>query len=494
MIPINKLLVANRGEIAIRIMRACRELGIKSVAVYSEADRDALFTRYADESYFIGPTPATESYLNIKKIIQVARDSGVDAIHPGYGFLAENPSFAYACEKEGIKFVGPDSRVIELMGNKIAARKEMRKAGIPVVPGVDECINDFSKACRIAAEVGYPVIVKPSGGGGGIGMTVANNREELEKALQSSQKIAASAFGIPDVYIEKYIHHPRHVEFQIMADKQGNVVHFGERECSIQRRYQKLIEEAPSTAINPQLRRKMGEIAKKAARWVGYEGAGTVEFILSEGNYFFLEINTRIQVEHPVTEMITGFDLVKEQITIASGLPLGERQEDISIHGWAIECRINAEDPLNGFAPSPGKMTGYRSPGGIGIRVDSGVHTRYVIPHLYDPMISKLVAWGRNRGEAIARMRRALYEYIIVGVKTNIPFHKAVMENPRFINGELGTHFIDRETTLLDDMKRIMEREQPLEEKLSRIFEDKKKVAAVTAALVLTQQAFDSMP
>ena len=483
----HKILVANRGEIAIRIMRACREMGIPSVAVYSEADKGALFAKYAQEAYLIGPVPAAESYLNIKKIIQTARDCGADAIHPGYGFLAENPNFAYACEKEGIKFIGPSSRVLELMGNKIAARKEMKKAGVPVVPGTEECVTDFAKAKAIAGEIGYPVICKPAGGGGGIGMSIVANEEELKAAISSSQAIAASTFGLADVYIEKYLPNPRHIEFQILGDSHGNVIHLGERECSIQRRHQKLIEESPSPVLTPQLRAEMGAAAVRAGKWVKYEGAGTLEFLYSDGNYYFMEANTRVQVEHPVTEMVTGIDIVKEQIRIASGLHLSTQQHDVQPRGWAIECRINAEDPLHNFAPSPGKLRGYRSPGGIGVRVDSGVYTHYTIPTAYDPMISKLIVWGRDRDEAINRMRRALYEYIITGVKTNIPFHKAVMENPRFVKGELSTHFIGSETTLLEDMKKIIEREKPLEEKLSGIFDDRKKVAAIAAVTAFTQ-------
>ncbi|MFC2058349.1 acetyl-CoA carboxylase biotin carboxylase subunit [Chloroflexota bacterium] len=484
---INRILVSNRSEIAIRVMRACRELGITSIAVYSEADKDALFAKYADEAYFIGPAPATESYLNIKKIIEVARECNADAVHPGYGFLAENPSFAYACEKEGIKFIGPSSKVLELMGNKIVARKEMRKAGVPVVPGTDECVTDFEQASKIAREIGYPVICKPSGGGGGIGMIIVADEGELRTALESSQAIATTTFGLPDVYIEKYVSHPRHIEFQIMADSFGNIIHLGERECSIQRRHQKLIEESPSPIITPQLRTEMGRTAVRAGQWVKYEGAGTIEFIYSDGMYYFLEANTRVQVEHPVTELVTGIDIVKEQIRIASGLPLSMKQDEVRQNGWAIECRINAEDPLNKFTPSPGKLSGYRSPGGIGIRVDSSVYTRYTIPSIYDPLISKLIAWGRDRDEAIARMKRALYEYVILGVKTNIPFHKAVMENPLFVKGELSTHFIESETTLLEDMKRIIEREKPLEERLSQIFDEKKKIAAIAAAAAITQ-------
>lgn len=484
---LNKVLVANRGEIAIRIMRACRELDIRTVAVYSEADRDAIFTKYADEAYCIGAPQATESYLNIKKIIDVARESGADAIHPGYGFLAENPSFAYACEREGIKFVGPSSKVIELMGNKVAARQEMTRANVPVTPGTPDCVTKFEEARRVAHDLGYPVIIKPSGGGGGIGMTIVKNEADLKKGLKMSSKIAASTFGVPEVYIEKYVEHPRHIEFQVLADAYGNVIHLGERECSIQRRHQKLLEEAPSPALTPELRRRMGEVAVRVARQIKYESAGTIEFIFSDGEFYFMEMNTRIQVEHPVTEMVTGIDLVKEQLLIASGERLSIEQKDVHMNGWAIECRINAEDPLNNFAPSPGKLRGYRSPGGIGIRVDSGVHTRYTIPATYDPMISKLVAWGRTRDEAIQRMRRALYEYVIVGVSTNIPFHKAVMENKRFQSGDLGTHFITQETTLLDDMKAIMAREKPLEEKLSQVFNERKRAAAVAAAVTYAQ-------
>jgi pyruvate carboxylase subunit A len=484
---LNKILIANRGEIAIRVMRACREMGIPSVAVYSEADKDALFTKYADEAYCIGPPPATASYLNIRKVIETAKESRANAIHPGYGFLAENPKFARACEEEGLKFIGPSSRVLELMGDKVAARREMVKAGVPVVPGTDECVAEFGQARDIANKIGYPVIIKPSGGGGGIGMTIVMNEGELAKALESTQAIATTTFGLCDVYIEKYLSNPRHIEFQLLGDSHGNAIHLGERECSIQRRHQKLIEESPSTAVTPAMRAKMGEIAANAARFVGYEGAGTMEFLFSDGRFYFLEVNARVQVEHPVTEMVTGVDIVKEQIRIASGLPLSMKQEEVRMNGSAIECRINAEDPLNDFVPTPGKIKGYHSPGGTGIRVDSGVYTSYTIPPFYDPMISKLIVWGRDRNEAITRMRRALYEYIIVGIKNNIPFHKAVMENPRFVKGELGTHFINSETTLMDDMKRMMEREKPLEEKLSHLSEEKRRIAAVSAVAAITQ-------
>jgi pyruvate carboxylase subunit A len=482
---IKKILIANRGEIAVRVMRACREMGIPSVAVYSEADREALFAKYADEAFLIGPAPASRSYLNIQKIIDTAKESGADAIHPGYGFLAENPSFAAACEREGLKFIGPSSKVLELMGDKAAARREMVKAGVPVVPGAKECVVGSEQAKAIAGEIGYPVIIKPCGGGGGIGMTIAANEGEVPKALESAQAIAVTTFGIGDVYIEKYLADPRHIEFQILADSRGNVIHLGERECSIQRRHQKLIEESPSPALDAQTRRTMGEVAVNAARWVGYEGAGTVEFLWSDGEFYFLEVNARVQVEHPVTEMVTGIDIVKEQIRIASGLPLSLSQEDVRMDGSAIECRINAEDPLNGFAPTPGKIRGYHPPGGTGIRVDSGVYSSYTIPPFYDPLIAKLVAWGRDRNEAINRMQRALYEYTIVGVRTNIPFHQAVMGNERFARGELGTHFVDREVTLIDDMKRIVELGQNLGNRLSHLSEDKKRIAAIAAVTAM---------
>ncbi len=484
---VKKILVANRGEIAIRIMRACREMGIPSVAVYSQADTDALFAKYADEAYCIGPAPATQSYLNIEAVIQTAKDCGADAIHPGYGFLAENPKFATACEQEGIKFIGPSSRVLTLLGDKVAARREMIKAGVPVVPGTNECVTEFGQARGIANEIGYPVIIKPSGGGGGIGMTIVDNEGELAKALESTQAIAATTFGICDVYIEKYLTNPRHIEFQLLGDSHGNAIHLGERECSIQRRHQKLIEESPSPAVTMRMRSKMGAIAANAARLVGYEGAGTMEFLFSKGKFYFLEVNARVQVEHPVTEMVTGVDIVKEGIRIASGLPLTLTQKDIHITGSAIECRINAEDPLNDFVPTPGKIMSYHAPGGTGIRVDSGVYASYTIPPFYDPMISKLIVWGRDRHEAITRMQRALYEYIIIGPKNNIPFHKAVMENPRFVKGQLGTHFIEKETTLLADMKAIMVREIPLTAKLPHHPEDKKRIAAIAAVAAVRQ-------
>jgi pyruvate carboxylase subunit A len=404
------------------------------------------------------------------KIVEIAKSCGAEAIHPGYGFLSENAAFARACEKAKIKFIGPPAKVLEVTGNKIAAREEAVKAGVPVVPGTGECPADFCQLQDDLGEIGYPMIVKPAGGGGGIGMVIARSDADLQRALTVSPQMAQKSFGISSVYIEKYIEHPRHIEFQILADTQGNVVHLGERECSIQRFHSKVIEESPSPALTPELRAEMGAMAVRLARAIKYVGAGTVEFIYSEGRYYFLEVNARIQVEHPVTEMVTGIDLVKEQINIAAGLSLSMKQEDIKTRGWAIECRINAEDPIRNFMPSPGTITGYRSPGGIGIRVDSGVYNGYTIPDCYHPMISKLVAWGRDRTDAIMRMRRALYEYIILGVNTNIVLHKAIMENSRFVSGDIDTDFIIREVGLLADMQRIKERDKALAERLSTIF------------------------
>lgn len=480
---LKKILVANRGEIAIRVMRACRELGIKTVSVYSEADRNALHAKYADEGFLLGSSHPLESYLNIKKIIAIAREAQVDGIHPGYGFLAENPNFAYACEKEGIEFIGPSSRAIELMGNKIVARRTMSEEGIPVVPG-SERIEEIEDARQAAAKIGYPIIVKAAAGGGGIGMKIVPDPEKLEPAITATQSVARSAFGDDGLFLEKYLVQPRHIEFQVLADKFGNTIHLGERECSIQRRHQKLVEEAPSPIMTQALREEIGKIATQAAKAINYTNAGTVEFIYADGSFYFLEMNTRIQVEHPTTEMITNVDLIKEQLRIASGLPLKIKQEEIKINGWAIECRINAEDPLNNFIPCPGKLSGYRSPGGVGIRVDSGVHTFYTIPSFYDSMISKLIAWGRDRSEAIERMKRALYEYVIVGVKTNIPFHKAVMSNEVFQKGELSTHFIEEQSGLYQEMERIIEENDSLTGKIETIFGDKRKMAA--AALAVT--------
>ncbi len=477
----SKILVANRGEIAIRVMRACRELGISTVAVFSEADKHALHSKYADEAYLIGPAPASQSYLNIDAILEVVEKSGAEAVHPGYGFLSENPKFAKACEDHGITFIGPSSRAMAMIGSKIEARKVMDKAGVPVVPGSGGEVKGIDDVFRVAEDIGYPVVLKASAGGGGIGMKVVNKAEELEKVFESTKAVAASAFGDGTLFVEKYLPKPRHIEFQILADD-GRVIHLNERECSIQRRHQKLIEETPSPIMTTGLRREMGLLAVRAAASIGYVNAGTVEFIYSDGNFYFLEINARLQVEHPITEITTGIDLVKEQLLIASGEGMSIDQEDVRIHGHAIECRVNAEDPLNDFTPSPGKITKYRSPGGPGIRIDSGVRMGYTISPYYDSMISKLVAWGRTRDEAIARMGRALSEYIITGVTTNIPFHKAVMRNPAFIKGDLSTSFIDDEG-ILDEIPKIIEEDEVRAARLAEFFKEDRKVVAISAAV-----------
>ncbi len=478
-----KVLVANRGEIAIRVMRACREMGISTVAVCSEADKNALFAKYADEAYLIGPAPTSQSYLNMEAIIEVAKKTETDAIHPGYGFLSENPAFAKRCEDEGIVFIGPPSHVIAEMGSKIRARNLMIKAGVPVVPGTKDAVENVDEALNVAEEIGYPVLLKASAGGGGIGMKVVNSRTEVAAALNSTRQMAGSAFGDSSVFIEKYVEEPRHIEIQILADSYGNTVYLSDRECSIQRRHQKLIEEAPSPIMTPELRKEMGESAVKVAKAIGYVNAGTVEFLYSKGNYYFLEVNTRLQVEHGITEMVTGIDIVKEQLRVACGEKLELTQEDISIGGHAIECRINAEDPLNDFAPSPGKIRRYRSAGGPGVRVDSGVHMGYTISPFYDSMISKLCVWGRTRDEAISRMQRALYEYVVVGVTTNIPFHKAVMRNPAFRKGDLTTAFIE-EQNILDAVEAVVMSESEKGATLASALEARdKKVAAIAAAV-----------
>lgn len=487
-----KVLIANRGEIAIRIMRACRELNIKTVAVYSEVDKHALFAKYADEAYPIGPAPANQSYLNMDNIIDVVHKSSAEGIHPGYGFLSENEDFVARCEKEGIIFIGPTSSVIKSMGNKITAKKEMSTAGIPVIPGSDGYISDFDGAIKVAEHIGYPVIVKAASGGGGIGMKVVRKTDELIQTIESTQRVAKSSFGDATVFIEKYLEEPRHIEFQILADTFGNMIHVGERECSIQRRHQKLIEESPSPVMTPELREKMGSDAVKAAAAINYTNAGTIEFLYSKGNYYFLEMNPRLQVEHPVTEVVTGVDIVKEQLRIASGEELSYKQKDIKQTGWAIECRLNAEDPLNNFTPSPGKLRGYRSSGGPGVRVDSGVHMGYTITPFYDPLISKLTVWGRDRNEAIIRMQRALYEYIVVGVKTNIPFHKAIMNNEYFKRGELTTHFID-DNNIIAEVEKVVDADRKKGATLaSALTIEREKVAAIAAAVGLYIQNVQS--
>ncbi len=444
-----KVLVANRGEIASRIIRACRELGIPTVAIYSEADATSLYVKKADEAYMVGPGPI-EGYLNIHRIVDLAKRVGVDAIHPGYGFLSENSRFPLLCERRGITFIGPTSRTIADMGDKIMARKMMKRAGIPVLPGTDEPIEDVDVALKMAKRIGYPIMVKAAGGGGGRGLRVAKSPEELKEAIRVAQKESKLAFGVSDVFLEKYIERPHHIEFQILADKYGNIVHLGERDCSIQRRHQKLIEIAPSLILDERLRQKMGRAAVKAARTTGYTNAGTVEFLVDKKkNFYFLEMNTRIQVEHPVTEEITGIDLVKKQIEIAAGKRLGLKQKDIRFNGYAIECRINAEDPKNGFAPNSGRVTAYYSPGGIGVRIDGAIYKDYVIPPYYDSLIVKLIVKGSTWEEAVIRMDRCLEEFVIRGIKTTIPFLRNIMDDRDFRKGRFDTTYIDRKPELL---------------------------------------------
>lgn len=440
-----RILVANRGEIALRIIRACKELGIETVAVYSEADKDSLHIRMADQAICIGGAPANQSYLHSANIISAAINSGADAIHPGYGFLAENPYFAQLCATNKIKFIGPSAGVIENLGDKVKAKELARQVGVPVVPGSEGAAGTLEDTVVLAESIGYPIIIKASAGGGGRGMRLAHNKAALKEALGMARLEAGAAFGNEEVYIEKYIEEPRHIEIQILGDEHGNIVHLGERDCSLQRRHQKLLEESPSTFVDQELRVKLGAAAIKAARAANYSSAGTVEFLVDKNKaFYFIEMNTRVQVEHPVTEMVTGIDIIKEQIKIAAGEPLGFCQEDIQIRGWAIECRINAEDPNNDFRPSPGLVANYLPPGGPGIRVDSCVYTGYNIPPFYDSMIAKLIAWGQNREEAIARMRRALTELNVENVATTIPFHLQVIDNAFFRRGEVYTNFISR--------------------------------------------------
>ncbi len=447
---IKKVLVANRGEIAVRVMRSCREMGIRSVAVFSDADRNSMHVRYADEAYNIGPAPSRESYLNIEAIIGAAKASGADAVHPGYGFLSENAAFAGRCQEEGIIFIGPDPYAITTMGDKITARLTMIAAGVPVVPGTTEKIRDEKHALEIVKEVGLPVMIKASAGGGGKGMRLVKIIEEVGSSFRMARSEAMNAFGNDSVYIEKYIQSPHHIEFQILADNHGNAVHLFERECSIQRRHQKVIEETPSPLMNPELRKEIGEKAVKAAKAVNYKGAGTIEFIVSDSlEYYFLEMNTRLQVEHPVTERVAGVDLVKEQINIANGNPLPFKQEDLRQSGHAIQCRIYAEDPDNNFMPNPGTIKHITEPHGLGIRCDGYVYEGYEIPIYYDPMITKLISWGNTRPESIARMKRALYEYKITGVKTNIKFLEKIMDTPDFNSGNYNTHFIEKNERFL---------------------------------------------
>ncbi|KIL44358.1 acetyl-CoA carboxylase biotin carboxylase subunit [Jeotgalibacillus soli] len=442
---IKKILIANRGEIAVRIIRACREMDIETVAVYSEADRESLHVQMADEAYCIGPNSSKDSYLNFTNVISVAKLTDCDAIHPGYGFLAENVAFAELCRECNIIFIGPSPEAISKMGTKDVARETMREAGVPVVPGSKGIIESVEDAIELAEEMGYPIIIKATAGGGGKGIRVARTEEELIKGLKITQKEAETAFGNPGVYIEKFIEDFRHVEIQVMADQHGSVIHLGERDCTIQRRLQKLLEETPSPALDQGIRSQMGEAAVKAAQAVNYTGAGTVEFIYDhrQQSFYFMEMNTRIQVEHPVTEMVTGVDLIKEQILVASGEPLSLKQKDVTFNGWSIECRINAENPEKNFMPSPGKINMYLPPGGLGVRVDSAAYPGYSIPPYYDSMIAKVITHGATREEAIAKMKRALAEFVIEGIHTTIPFHLRLLEHETFVSGDFNTKFLE---------------------------------------------------
>ncbi len=438
-----KILIANRGEIALRVIRACREMGIQTVALYSDADRSALHVRKADEAYWVGPSPSAESYLRVDRILEIARQSRVEAIHPGYGFLAENPTFAEACEGAGLIFIGPSSETLRLSGSKTASRRLAKEVGVPTIPGTDQNLSDGEILQRVH-EIGFPLVIKAAAGGGGKGMRIVREGGDLQSAIRAARSEGKSSFGDDAIFIEKYLSRPRHIEMQILADATGHTVYLGERECSLQRRHQKVVEEAPSPFMTPELRRQMGEAAVALAKGCRYQNAGTVEFLVdADRNFYFLEINARLQVEHPVTELTTGIDLVKSQIRIAAGEPLDLRQEDIQTRGHAIECRIYAEDPANRFAPFPGKITLYRPPGAPGIRDDSGVYEGFEVPIYYDPLISKLVAWGKDRPEAISRMRQALQDYLIAGIKTTVSFLFEVMSDPRFAAGDMDTAFID---------------------------------------------------
>ena len=438
-----KVLIANRGEIALRIQRACREMGVRTVAVHSTVDAEAMNVRLADEAICIGPPPAAESYLNVQAILTAATISNVDAIHPGYGFLSENADFAAMVEEHGFTFIGPSPDHIRLMGDKIAAKKAVSAAGVPVIPGSDGPVKDERDARAVAEEIGYPVLIKASSGGGGRGMKAAASPDELGAALEMATREARAAFGDGAVYLEKYLSGPRHIEVQILADGEGNVVHLGERDCSLQRRYQKVVEEAPSPALNDNQREEIGRIATEAAARLGYRSVGTMEFLYQDGAFYFIEMNTRLQVEHPVTEMICGLDLVREMVRVAAGAPLGYTQKDIRFSGHAIECRINAENP-DTFAPAPGRLGDYHVPGGLGVRVDSALYAGYQVPPHYDSMIAKLIVHGANRNECLMRLRRSLEEYIIDGMETTIPFHQRLMSAPEFINGEYDIHWLER--------------------------------------------------
>jgi len=477
------VLVANRGEIAVRVIRGCRDLGLRSVAVYSEADRGALHVRLADEAVEIGPASTKESYLNLERIMGAAREMGADAIHPGYGFLSENPLLAEACTDARITFIGPPAESMLAMGDKVRARQRMQQAGVPVVPGSD-AISDEAQALAAAREIGFPILVKASAGGGGIGMRAAQDEEELKAAITSCQDSAQRFFGDPRVFLERLVMDPRHIEIQVLADSHGNTIHLGERECSVQRRHQKLVEECPSTAISTAIREEMGQAAIKAAEAVGYVNAGTVEFIESHGSFYFLEMNTRLQVEHPVTELVTGIDLVAAQLRVAMGEPLPWRQEQIEWRGWAIECRINAEDPWHDFQPTPGRVTSYHEPSGPGVRVDSSLAGAGNVSPFYDPMMAKLIVHGESRDQAVARGRRALLEYLISGIVTNIPFHAALLDDPDFVQGNLTTEFIANHPDLLPRAEAWRD-QQP--QKLRQLSSQAGRVAAIAAAITIAQ-------
>jgi pyruvate carboxylase subunit A len=477
------VLVANRGEIAVRVIRACRDLGLRSVAVYSEADRGALHVRLADSAVEIGPAPPSESYLNLERIIKAAREAGADAVHPGYGFLSENPQLAEACAGAKLTFVGPPAEAMLAMGDKVRARQRMQQAGVPVVPGTD-AITDETEALAAAREIGFPILVKASAGGGGIGIRAAHDEEELKVAISSCQESAQRFFGDPRVFLERLVTDPRHVEIQVLADAHGHTIHLGERECSIQRRHQKLIEECPSTAISAATREKMGEAAIQAAQAVGYVNAGTVEFIESHGSFYFLEMNTRLQVEHPVTELVTGIDLVSAQLKVAMGEPLPWRQEQIEWRGWAIECRINAEDPWHDFQPTPGRVTSYHEPSGPGVRVDSSLAGASNVSPFYDPMMAKLIVHGDTREQAVSRGRRALFEYLIGGIITNIPFHAALLDDPDFLQGKLTTEYIANHPELISRAA-VWRDQQP--QSLRQLSSQARQVAAITAAISASQ-------
>ena len=472
-----KILVANRGEIAIRVFRACRELGIKTVAIYSDADKDAIHARYADEAVHVGPAAPSASYLQLEKIVKLAADHGAEAIHPGYGFLSERPEFPEACEARGIVFIGPPAAAMRAMGSKLEAKALARAHGVPVTPGSD-AIDDPHQAAEIARGIGFPVIVKPSGGGGGIGMKVVEREDDLVPAITTATNAARSAFGDATVYVEKYVAKPRHIEIQVIADRHGHAVHLGERECSIQRRHQKILEETPSPAVTPDLRRRMGEAAIKAVKAAGYVNAGTVEFIFSEGEFYFLEVNARLQVEHPITEEVTGIDLVKEQIRVAAGHELSFGQEEVTWTGHAIEMRINAEDPARKFIPNPKRISRWVAPAGPGVRTDSGFGPGSEVPSNYDSLIAKLIVRGADRAEAIARARRALREFVLVGPATTIPYHRAILESPDFLAGKLSTRFIDDHPELLEEMKRFLGERSPMD-----YGSDARHVAAAAAAV-----------